>query len=84
VGESVRTILKRPDHHTRLPDYARGKRGRIERVIGVHVFPDASAQGLGERPEWLYTVAFDGAELWGAGDALTVSVDAWESYLEGE
>jgi len=84
VGQSVRTILKRPDHHTRLPEYARGKRGRIERVIGVHVFADASAQGLGERPEWLYTVAFDGAELWGAGDALTVSVDAWEPYLESE
>jgi nitrile hydratase len=63
----------------------RCKRGRIERVIGVHVFPDASAQGLGERPEWLYTVAFDGAELWGATDpagTVTVSVDAWEPYLE--
>jgi nitrile hydratase len=82
VGQWVRTILERPDHHTRVPGYARGKRGRIERVIGVHVFPDASAQGLGERPQWLYTVVFDGAELWGAGDAVTVSVDAWESYLE--
>jgi nitrile hydratase len=69
-----------------LPNYARGKRGRIERVIGVHVFADASAQGLGERPQWLYTVAFDAAELWGAaaapGATVTVSVDAWESYLE--
>ncbi len=70
----------------------RGKRGRIERVIGVHVFPDANAQGLGERRQWLYTVAFDAAELWGAtaapcataapGAPVTVSVDAWESYLE--
>jgi nitrile hydratase len=83
VGQWVRTHAERADHHTRLPDYARGKRGRIERVIGVHVFADANAHGLGERPEWLYTVAFDGAELWGAEDAVTVSVDAWESYLEG-
>jgi nitrile hydratase len=86
VGQAVRVRTERPDHHTRLPNYARGKRGRIERVIGVHVFADASAQGLGERPQWLYTVAFDAAELWGAaaapGATVTVSVDAWESYLE--
>ncbi|MBI4276205.1 MAG: nitrile hydratase subunit beta, partial [Rhizobiales bacterium] len=38
----------------------------------------------GENPQWLYTVAFDGRELWGAdGDpAVQVSVDAWEPYLE--
>jgi nitrile hydratase len=67
-----------------LPGYARGKIGRIEHVRGVHVFPDANAHGLGERPQWLYTVVFSGRELW--GDAATadvsVSIDAWESYLE--
>ena len=44
-----------------------------------------TAQGLGPSPQWLYLVRFSGAELWGAdGDpALDVSIDAWESYLEG-
>jgi nitrile hydratase len=71
-------------HHTRLPAYARGKRGRIERVHGAHVFADSSAHALGEQPQWLYTVAFDGGELWGEGGdtRLTVSIDAWEPYLE--
>ena len=53
-------------------------------VHGRHVLPDTNAHGRGEAPQWLYTVGFDGAELWGrdADPALTVSIDAWESYLE--
>jgi nitrile hydratase len=84
VGDTVRTHAQPAPHHTRLPAYARGKVGRIDSVHGMHVFPDANAQGLGEKPQWLYTVAFDGAALWGdeASAGLVVSVDAWESYLE--
>ena len=71
-------------HHTRLPAYARGKRGVIERLHGAHVFADAHAQGFGEQPQWLYTVAFDGTALWGANAApgLTVAINAWDAYLE--
>jgi len=85
VGQAVRMHIGKADHHTRLPGYVQGKRGTIEHVHGAHVFADANAQGLGEQPQWLYTVVFEEAELW--GDAaprqnLSVSVDAWESYLE--
>jgi nitrile hydratase subunit beta len=85
VGEEVRTLNLNPSGHTRLPRYARGKRGRIERVHGVFVFPDANADGRGPSPQWLYLVRFSASELWGReGDpALDVSIDAWESYLEG-
>ncbi|MGC2031849.1 MAG: nitrile hydratase subunit beta [Steroidobacteraceae bacterium] len=85
VGQWVRTTAAAPPHHTRLPGYARGKRGVIERVHGAHVFADTHAQNLGERPQWLYTVMFDERELWGASTApqqACVSVDAWEPYLE--
>ena len=58
-----------PSTHTRLPRYVRGHTGIIERVIGCHVFPDSNALGTGENPQWLYTVRFDGRELWGA-DAI--------------
>ncbi len=81
-GDVVRTRAAAADHHTRLPAYARGQLGRIERVLGAHVFADTHAQGLGEQPQWLYTVVFDGAALWGSGAALQVSIDAWEPYLE--
>ena len=83
-GEQVRAKIINPPTHTRLPRYVRGHLGCIERVIGYHVFPDSNATGAGENPQWLYTVRFSGRELWGeAGEAaLTVSVDAWEPYLE--
>jgi nitrile hydratase beta subunit len=83
-GDRVRTRSEQVDHHTRLPGYARGKQGVIERVHGAHVFADSHAQGLGEQPQWLYRVAFGGAELWGAEAApgSSVALDAWESYLE--
>ena len=72
-----------PTTHTRLPRYARGKRGVIEALRGVHVFPDSNAHGLGENPQWLYTVRFDGTELWGEGadPSVKVSIDAFEPYL---
>jgi nitrile hydratase len=48
------------------------------------VFPDTNAHGLGEQPEWLYTVVFDGPDLWPEAESgHRVSVDAWEPYLEG-
>ena len=84
VGDRVRTANEHPTGHTRVPRYARGRVGRIEQVHGVHVFPGTSAHGLGECPQWLYTVAFDGRELWGhaADPGLSVSIDAWESTLQ--
>jgi len=84
AGDHVRTRAHAVPHHTRLPGYVRGKVGTVERVHGSHVFADAHAQGLGEQPQPLYTVVFDGASLWGAGAqaGLRVSVDAWEPYLE--
>jgi nitrile hydratase subunit beta len=84
-GDGVRTLNLNPAGHTRLPRYARGKHGRVERVHGVFVVPDANAHGLGERPEWLYSVCFAGKELWGDGGehhGAEVLIDAWESYLE--
>jgi nitrile hydratase subunit beta len=84
VGDAVVTRNSNPTGHTRLPRYARGKRGVIDRVNGVHVFPDSNAHGGGEDPRWLYTVLFTGTELWGpdADPTLASSIDAWESYLD--
>lgn len=83
-GDRVRAKNINRSTHTRLPRYVRGHIGRVERVIACHVFPDSNAQGAGENPQWLYNVRFKGSELWGPdGDSTTsVSVDAWEPYLE--
>jgi nitrile hydratase len=84
VGDPVVTRNMNPLGHTRLPRYARAKRGIVERMHGAQVFADANASGRGEDPQWLYTVRFTAVELWGddADPSLAVSIDAWESYLE--
>ena len=84
TGERVRTKNFNPTGHTRLPRYARDKVGVIDAVREGFVFPDSNAHGRGENPQWVYTVVFDAAEIWGEGadPTLTISIDAWESYLE--
>jgi len=85
-GDQVLTRNIHPAGHTRLPRYARGKRGFIHRVRGIHVFPDANAHGLGPQPQPLYSVRFESTELWGATAERPgcVYLDLWESYLEKE
>jgi nitrile hydratase subunit beta len=83
VGDAVRARLDASSGHTRLPQYARGRRGEVSAYHGAHVFPDASARGE-ERAEPLYTVAFAATELWPEATAARdrVYLDLWESYLE--
>jgi nitrile hydratase len=83
-GQRVRALNINPAGHTRLPRYARGKQGMIVRDHGVHVFNDSIVQGLGERPQHLYSVRFAARELWGPQAAATdsVYVDLWDDHLE--
>lgn len=83
-GEAVRTRNINPAGHTRLPRYARAKRGVIDRVHGVFVFPDTNAAFQGENPQPLYSVRFSARELWGEQAAARdcIYLDLWESYLE--
>jgi nitrile hydratase len=84
AGDRVVARNLHPAGHTRLPRYVRGHRGVIARDHGVFVFPDTHALGLGEAPQHVYSVRFEGRELWGpdapAPDA--VYVDLWEAYLD--
>jgi nitrile hydratase len=70
--------------HTRLPRYARGKVGVIDRVHGTFVYPDTNAHGGGEQPQPVYSVRFDAMELWGPPTPRkdSVRIDLWEDYLE--
>jgi nitrile hydratase len=83
LGAAVVTRNDHPPGHTRLPRYARGRRGVVVADYGTQVFPDVAAQGRGEQAQPLYCVRFAARELWGpqasAGDV--VHLDLWESYL---
>jgi nitrile hydratase subunit beta len=83
-GKRVRARNVHPIGHTRLPRYARGKLGTIERDRGVFVFPDTNAHFLGEKPQHVYSVRFAASELWGdqAAPRDAVYIDMWEDYLE--
>jgi nitrile hydratase subunit beta len=83
-GDRVRTKNIHPATHTRLPRYARGRTGVVEALRGCHVYPDTAALGQGDDPQWLYTLLFDGRELWGdnTDPSLKVSIEAFEPYLE--
>lgn len=84
TGQRVRARNIHPVGHTRLPRYARGKTGAIDRDHGVFVFPDTNAQFLGEKPQHLYSVRFAARDLWGeqAAPHDSVYINLWDDYLE--
>ena len=83
VGDAVRVHHGHPTGHTRIPRYTRGHIGVIERLHGIHVYPDTHTPEVTEGFP-LYSVRFEAHELWGDdGDRRgAVYVDLWEPYLE--
>ena len=84
TGQRVRARNINPVGHTRLPRYARGKMGIVERDHGVFVFPDTNAHYLSEKPQHVYSVRFAARELWGeqAAQQDSVYLDLWDDYLD--
>ncbi|GLY53001.1 SH3-like domain-containing protein [Lentzea sp. NBRC 102530] len=82
TGDRVRTSTVDPDHHTRLPHYARGHVGTVVGHDGVHPLADLSAQGIQQRQQ-VYLVRFCARELFGHGDH-SVTLSLWEDYLSHE
>jgi nitrile hydratase beta subunit len=82
-GARVRGRTLPGARHARIPGYAQGATGTVERVHGAFVFPDTNLRGEGENPEYVYAVRFGARDLWPDAEACTsVLVDLWESYLE--
>ena len=83
-GDAVRTRNIQTEGHTRLPRYARGKSGVIDRDHGVYDFPDSNAHFKGEKRQHVYSVRFAARELWGDRAAAkdAVYLDLWDDYLE--
>jgi nitrile hydratase beta subunit len=81
IGQQVRARNMNPVTYTRLPRYARGRLGTIDRVRGVFRNPDVDAGG---KPQTLYSVHFTARDLWGqeAAPQDAVYIDMWDGYLE--
>jgi len=85
IGQKVRIVNRTPSKHHRVPAYAKGKAGVIERVCGQHADPERFAPGDGNPPQRLYRVRILQPELWkdyeGAGsDSLDIEI--FENWLE--
>lgn len=85
-GDRVVTRNMHPHGHTRLPRYARGRRGVIRKVYGPFRLPDANAHGDHHAWQPCYAVEFAARELWGddANPSDRVCIDLWEGYLKNE
>ena len=84
VGDAVITRNMHPAGHTRLPRYARGKQGVIERVYEAEPFADDRADNKRVPMQHTYRVRFDARDLWGeaAEPNAFVTLDLYDSYLK--
>ena len=84
VGDTVTARDINPLSHTRLPRYIRGRTGRIARDHGVFAFPDTSVSGVHSDPQHVYSVRFEGSDLWGsqANANSSVYIDLFDDYLD--
>jgi len=84
AGQGVVARNIHPTGHTRLPRYARGRRGVIDRDYGVFIFPDTNAMTRDKKPQHLYGVRFAARELWGQAASArdSVYVNLWDDHLD--
>jgi len=84
AGQGVIARNIHPSGHTRLPRYARGRRGVIDRDYGVFIFPDTNAMTRDKKPQHLYGVRFSARELWGPAASArdSVYVNLWDDHLD--
>ncbi len=83
VGDSVKVGNINISGHTRLPRYVRGRVGTVAKLYSAQDIQDHVPESE-KGPQPVYSVRFDGRELWGdtAESNQVLYIDMWESYLE--
>lgn len=87
AGQRVRIADRTPPVHHRVPTYAKGKTGVVERVCGMHGEPEKFIRGDGLPAQRIYRVRIPQHELWKgyagtAGDQLEIEI--FEHWLEAD
>ncbi len=85
VGQRVRIADRTPPVHHRVPAYAKGRVGTIERLCGLHGQPERYIRGNGAPQTRLYRVRIPQRSLWPdysgpAHDQLEIEI--FEHWLE--
>mgnify|MGYP001815249514 CR=1 FL=1 len=85
VGQRVRIADRTPPVHHRVPSYAKGKVGLIERVCGLHGEPEKFIRGDGLPARRIYRVRISQQELWeeySGTDRDKLEIEIFEHWLE--
>jgi len=85
VGQRVRIADRTPSVHHRVPAYAKGRTGTIERVCAEHGQPERFIRGDGAPPIRLYRVRIAQRDLWpdySGPDHDQLDVEIFEHWLE--
>jgi hypothetical protein len=82
-GSRVRVRAMYPPGHLRVPRYARGKTGTIERVCGRFENPERLAYGKSGDLRTLYRVRFAYSDLfYSAHEGDTIDIEIYDHWLE--
>jgi nitrile hydratase len=85
TGQRVRIVDRTPPIHHRVPSYAKGQVGVIERVCGMHGMPENFIRGDGQPAQRIYRVRIPQTNLWktydGTKDDL-LEIEIFEHWLE--
>ncbi len=85
AGQRVRIADRTPPVHHRVPSYAKGKVGVIERVCGVHGMPENFIRGDGKPEQRIYRVTIPQTDLWQPYEGTEmdiVELEIFEHWLE--
>ena len=85
TGQRVRIADRTPPVHHRVPSYAKGRVGIIERVCGMHGMPEKFIRGDGKPAQRLYRVTISQTELWnsyGGTESDILEIEIFEHWLE--
>ncbi len=85
VGQRVRITDRTPHVHHRVPSYAKGQVGIVERVCGLHGDPERFIRSDGNPRQRIYRIRIAHTELWpdytgSRNDVLEVEI--FEHWLE--
>ena len=84
LGDQIVVERHNPPWHTRVPDYVRGRTGKVISHHGMHVYADEHSATGTRQAQHLYGVRFEASELWGDNAAArsAVYLDLFEPYLQ--
>jgi len=85
TGQRVRIADRTPPVHHRVPAYAKGQVGVVERVCGMHGEPEKFIRGDGKPAQRLYRVKIPQKDLWDTYDGTErddLEIEIFEHWLE--